>query len=741
MYSQSCQQRRLSGRLMIVGAARLLVVISLLFVVAAPAAADSASGPQILKPADALPDGAFASGQVLVQWSDQVDARAASALLVQHGWQLVRSIDAIDTAVVRVPAGDELAAVDELRADPLVKMAEPDYLAYALEGSAQPALSAEGVQPNDSYWADQWGARRMQTPQAWELTTGAPNVLVAVIDSGIDLSHPEFAGRLEPGYDYVDLDGVPQDTYGHGTHVAGIIAARGSNALGVAGVAWETRIMPLRVLDGNGQGRVSDVASAISQAANRGSSVINLSLALTAPSTTLYNSILFAQNYGALVVGATGNDTLPGQQPAPVRYPAAYPEVLAVAATTHWEGWAGYSNGGPQVDVAAPGGENGDPILSTSLGGGYAYLYGTSMAAAQVAGVAALLRAYAPQLNNNAIKDVLRNTADKVGSYAYGNGRNDRLGYGRVNANAALRWTSQPRLRVTPVEPILLAQIGSVSAATDVVLANESAQALRWEVVSTSPAWLTATPASGLDLTFRRNATVRIGISSVPPVGLYNASVQIRTTDPFGQQSNTVLLVRVVVASQLHSVFLPAVGSRQETPQWIDTTGGLGLGLGDDGAQAAPLPFEFPFYGRDYSQVWINANGFLSFGSGYTGNEYAQNHCLPSITSPNGAIYALWDDLDPSQGGQVRYAQIGASQFVVEWRDVPTKSNGQLSSFQIVLWPSGQVRITYMAVGDPIGSTVGLESWDASIGLPVACNGTGRTPQAGQTRFYNTALP
>ncbi|MCB0232135.1 MAG: hypothetical protein KDH90_23960, partial [Anaerolineae bacterium] len=144
---------------------------------------------------------------------------------------------------------------------------------------------------------------------------------------------------------------------------------------------------------------------------------------------------------------------------------------------------------------------------------------------------------------------------------------------------------------------------------------------------------------------------------------------------------------------------------------------------------------------RTYGQVWVNANGYLSFGEGYQGSEYAQNHCLPSILSPNGAIFALWDDLDPSQGGQVRYALIGSSQFVAEWRDVPAKSNGQLNSFQIVLWADGTVRITYADVGDAAGSTVGLESWDASIGLPVACNGTGRLPQPGQTRYYNTALP
>ena len=772
MFSQPCQQRRLHGRSIPGYAARLLVVISFLFVTAGPAAAgpdtksdalagfnlhpgsnqacQSGSGDgcvptsgasQKLKPADVPPDGAFAPGQVLVQWADGAEAHAASTLLDTHGWQLLHAIEGIDAAVVRVPTGDELAAVDALRADPLVKSAEPDYLAYALEGTVQPVLSAEGFQPNDSYWADQWWTRRMQAPMAWELTTGASNVVVAVVDSGIDLSHPEFAGRLEPGYDYVDLDGVPQDAYGHGTHVAGIIAARGNNAMGVAGLSWSTRLMPLRVLDGNGVGRVSDVASAISRAINNGSSVINLSLALTAPSTTLNNAVLFAYNTGALVIGATGNDSLPGQPLAPVRYPAAYAEVLAVASTTHWDGWADYSNGGPEVNVAAPGGESSDLILSASLGGGYAYLYGTSMAAAQVTGIVALLRAYAPQLSNNAIKDVLRSTADKVGAYAYVNGRNDRLGYGRVNTNAALRWTMQPGLTVTPVDPALLVQAGGAGTATNVVLSNDSAQALRWTIVNTSPSWLTVTPSSGLDLTYQHTATLHIGMSSVPPVGQYNASIQIRTTDPAGQQGNIILTVRVVVASQVHQTFLPVVGSGQLAPQWIDTSIGLGLSLGDDGTQAVPLPFQFPFYGRNYGQVWINANGFLSFGTGYTGSEYAQNHCLPSISSPNGAIFALWDDLDPSQGGQVRYALLGASQFVAEWRDVPTKSNGQPNSFQVVLWPDGQVRITYAAVGDPSGSTVGLESWDASIDLPVACNGTGHTPQPGQTRFFSTALP
>lgn len=735
MFSQRCPRGSHSRRVSVRFWTRL-VLLSILIVSATPALAGPDDQTPPPAPPPPPPAGAFAPGRVLVQWNGRANDLAAALLLSQNGWQVVRTIDEIDAAVVLVPAGTELAAVDTLLASPLVSSAEPDYVAYALGG-----VSAEGIQPNDRYWSEQWWTRRMDTPRAWELTTGAPSVLVAVIDSGIDLTHPEFAGRLEPGYDYVDLDGTPQDTYGHGTHTAGIIAARGSNNLGVAGMAWTTRILPLRVLDSSGFGRVSDVAAAVTQASTRGASVINLSLALSSPSTTLHNAIIAAYNHGALVVGATGNDSLPGQPLAPVRYPAAHPEVLAVASTTHWEDWASYSNGGAQVAVAAPGGEPADPILSASLGGGYAYLYGTSMAAAQVSGLAALVRAQAPLLSNNAVADVLRNTADKIGSYPYSGGRNDRLGYGRVNALAALRWTLTPQLSIAPAEPVLLTPASGPARAIDITLTNASARPLRWEVVAVSPSWLSATPAGGLSLTYAQPATLRIGLSTVPSPGRYNATVELRTTDPFGQATNTVLQVRVVVAQPLFGAFLPAVGRGQLPVQWFDTSAGLGMDLGDDGTQAAPLPFAFPFYGRDYDQVWINANGFLSFGSGFTGSEYALNHCVPAVSSPNGAIYALWDDLDPSQAGQVRYHQVSSSQFVVEWRDVPAKSNGHLNSFQVLLSPDGQVRVTYAAVADPSGSTVGVESWDASIGLQVACNGAGRTPQPGQTRLFNTALP
>jgi subtilisin family serine protease len=666
---------------------------------------------------------------------------------------VLRTLDPLPAAVVEVPAGKEFEAIATLEADPAVAYAELDTLAYAADGlfqdsrpdghaaSTAATVSATGRQPNDPGWAQQWAPRRVDAPEAWQLTTGSDQVVVAVVDSGIDLTHAEFAGRVLSGYDYVQGDTVPQDEYGHGTHVAGIIAAAGDNQAGVAGLAWQAKILPLRVLDRDGSGTASNVASAISNAANRRVAVINLSLVLGGPNNTVLNAILFARGNGVMVVASTGNDTQPGQALAPVRYPASYPEVVAVAATTHWEDWSSYSNGGPEVDLAAPGGETYDRILSTGLGGGATELYGTSMAAAHVSGVVALLRSQTPSATQAAIEDALRSTAAKVGSYPYSAGRNDRLGYGRVDAAAAVRWITSPNLVVTPDTPTLLTPQGETSAWTPMVLANPSTQPLPWQVVSIYPGWLQVSPAAGT-LIYPVTVPVRLSLTSAPPLGLTSASVVVRTTDPGGQQRDIVVTVRVVVAPQLRYAYMPTVGKGSVTHPWQDIVGGgTRLMLGDDDALPVSLPFSFPFYGRWYGQAWVNANGFLSLERGYIGGTYAVNGCLPSLANPNAAIYALWDDLSPDQGSRIAYGSTADGRFVVEWRDVPNKLNAIDNSFQVILGSDGRITLVYAQVGDMNGATVGLESWDASLSWPSACNGAGAPPVAPGMRVFQAALP
>lgn len=697
---------------------------------------------------------AFVPGRVLVGWNDLASKENVEAAVRRQGWAVLRTLDPLPVALVEVPAGKELEAIALLEADPAVAYAETDALAFApgapapsiplqpQAASSPPAVSATGYQPNDPGWAQQWAPRRIKTHEAWDLTTGSAQVVVAVVDSGIDLTHPEFAGRLLPGFDYVQWDSQPQDEYGHGTHAAGIIAASGDNGAGVAGVGWHVKILPLRVLDRDGSGTASNVASAISNATNQHADVINLSLALSGPNETVLNAILFARGNGVVVVAAAGNDTQPGQAPAPVSYPARYAEVIAVAASTHWEDWATYSNGGPEVDVAAPGGELSDQILSTGLSGGTALLYGTSMAAAYVSGVVALLRSQTPDLTQGEIEQTLRATADKIGSYPYSGGRNDRLGYGRVQAAAAVRLSTPPTLVVTPSAPSFLVAQGQVSPSTDLQLTNVSSQPLLWQVVSTAPSWLRASPAGGGGLAYPEAVRLRVTLSPTPPVGLYYATIVIRSTDPGGQQSDTIISVRVVVAGQLRRTFIPAVGIKTLTPGWQEIVGGgIGLSLSDDGSQPVALPFIFPFYGRWHGQAWVNANGFLSFERGYSGGNYATNTCVPNLVSPNGAIYALWDDLNPGQGGRVAFGNTADGGFAVEWNDVPGKVNAVSNTFQVILRSSGQITINYRQVGSPNSATVGMESWDASLSWQDACNGTGTPPVSPSTRVFQAALP
>lgn len=703
--------------------------------------------------------GPFVAGQVLVRWAEGGEKGLAQAqLLAAVDGEAILALEPLPLSVVRVPEGRELDAIADLERSPLVRYAEPDYLAFAslhpgtgasaagTEQAQDPdadyrqvdqaVLATQGYLPNDSAWLNQWAVRRVEAPLAWEVTTGSSQVVVAVIDSGIDLNHPEFSGRLLPGYDYVNKDSTPQDDFGHGTQISGIIAATGNNQIGVAGLAWNVRLLPLKALDNNGVGPVSNLIQAILYANVQNVDVINLSLALSGHSQGLYDAIRVAYNNSVVIVASTGNSG------GPVSYPALYPEVIAVAATTRWDQWAPYSNFGSQVDVAAPGGQDADRIYSTSLYGGYGSNYGTSLAAAHVTGLVALMRSLAPEANVSSIVSTLRNTAAKVGDIGYPGGRNDYLGYGRMNAAQALRQILPPELAFSTSELHLMAEISGSLPEGTVTLQNLSSQQVTWQLIEISEDWLDVdAPWSGV-LTYPATARLQVRIISPMAAGTHTALIRLRTTDLAQRQQTYTVPVSLTVVNQLWRMYLPAVEGRHLTTSWLDgVESGIGLTLSGDGAQAVGLPFAFPFYDRTYTSVWVHANGFLSFERSYSGSRYATNTCLPSATEPNGAIYALWDDLDPSRGGRVAYNNVENRYFVVEWRNVPRHSGNGANTFQVALWPDGRVLLQYDQVVSPDNATVGLENWDATMGWGVACNGGGSLPVAGRAWLFSTALP
>jgi len=320
-------------------------------------------------------------------------------------------------------------------------------------------VRAVGLNPDDEFYPTQWSLPLIGLPEAWVFANEQTR-LVAIIDTGVDLNHPDLADQIWTNLDempgngvddddngYVDDvhgwdfvtdhgDAYPEDEHGHGSHVAGIAAAQSDNGLGVAGVAWNGSIMPLKVLNERGNGEWADVLEAIGYAADNGASVINLSLGQSpddptepVPVQAIEQAVSYARSKGCLLVAAAGNNE--SYQPAPVIYPAASPGVLAVAATTADDDPWFWSNRGPEVTIAAPGVD----ILSTSRYNSYATLSGTSMAAPHVSGLAALIWSFDPTLSADGLTRVITSTARDVHTFGW----DERTGWGRIDAQAATR--------------------------------------------------------------------------------------------------------------------------------------------------------------------------------------------------------------------------------------------------------------------------------------------------------------
>jgi len=384
---------------------------------------------------------AFLPGVVLVRLAknDSRVADAARSLGVDQAALTPLSIPS-ETGLYRlaVPNGDEKTTAARLAARADVLYAEPDFLFFAAETT-----------PNDPHYAPyQWNLRHIRANAGWDRTAGSSSVTIAIADTGVDLGHPDLAGKIVGGIDTINNDGDPQDDQGHGTHVASIAAAQSNNGTGIAGVDWNARIMPVKVLDAQGSGHASGVAMGIVWAADNGADIINLSLSGTNPSTVIANAVQYAHERGTLLVAAAGNLY---QQGNPTSYPAAYPNVLAVAAVNDSDGHASYSNSGGYVDVAAPGG---DPSGSTDnnsrhwiagaywrgTGLAYAWLSGTSQAAPQVAGLAALLLALDPTLTPDQLTQIITSSAVDVQTPGW----DIFSGFGRIDVAAALDMVLPP---------------------------------------------------------------------------------------------------------------------------------------------------------------------------------------------------------------------------------------------------------------------------------------------------------
>ena len=290
-------------------------------------------------------------------------------------------------------------------------------LPFELESTAHESAV---IASNDDYSGRQWAIPKIMAPQAWEVTSGANNVVIAVLDTGIDKEQKDLAGKVVAEVNFTNSP-TTDDIYGHGTHIAGIIAALATNGAGVAGLAHDCRLMNVKVADDQGRFDSSAAAKGVNWAVDHGASVINMSLVSTEPSPCLEQAINYAWNQGVVVVAAAGN--LVGTK---VVYPAYYSNCIAVAATNSDDYVASWSSQGDWVDLAAPGVD----IYSTLPGNKYGYKSGTSMAAAHVSGLAGLLFALENDRNddgfvNDEVRAAIENGCD---------GLNIGTVKGRINA-------------------------------------------------------------------------------------------------------------------------------------------------------------------------------------------------------------------------------------------------------------------------------------------------------------------
>ncbi|MCX7669305.1 MAG: S8 family serine peptidase, partial [Anaerolineae bacterium] len=356
--------------------------------------------------------------------------------------------------LIGVRSGVPLARVVALLAEAGLRIKEPvgsdEYLVAAeSDTTAERALETLGRYPEIRYaernglvgatlipseplFNDPWYIFAPQTinaPAAWDISTGSPSVIVAIIDSGVSPTHPELAGRLVPGWDYVNNDNDPSDDNGHGTHVAGIVAAA-MNGTGIVGIAPNVKLMPIKVLNAAKTGTWANISLAIRFAADYGAHVINLSLGGTAYSAALESAVQYATAKGVVVVAAAGN-----QGSSVPFYPAYFQDAIAVGATDENDEYWTISNYGDWVDVTAPGAS----IYSTwwdaaTASNTYIFMSGTSMAAPHVSGLAALLRSYRPELSVAAVRAIIQQTAVDKGSTGF----DPYYGWGRINAGAAM---------------------------------------------------------------------------------------------------------------------------------------------------------------------------------------------------------------------------------------------------------------------------------------------------------------
>lgn len=635
-----------------------------------------------------MPENAQCS-EYIFRWDDAADSAAVAALKSALGATVVETSQTWGFELWQTKVTLDDAALTALCEDGFygdialqLEYAQSNLTVTAAEFSSDPR--------GDRLWGmhntGQTGGTEdadIDLPEAWEISRGA-GVVVAVLDTGVDYTHEDLAANMWVndgeiagngidddgngfvddiyGYDFAYNDGDPMDGNGHGTHVAGTIAAVADNGIGVAGVAPEAQIMALKFLDDNGSGSFFDAIQALDYAVAMGADVSNNSWGSSRYSTALSNAISLAGAEGHTFVAAAGNNSV-SNETSP-HYPASYTatNVISVAATDDEDQLAYFSNYGfTSVDVAAPG----RAIYSTLPGDGYGSKNGTSMAAPHVTGIVALLLAENPDLTPEEIKSVLIATSDPVSALA-----SRTASGGRVNAAAALA-----EVQTTDIVGRVVDDADAGLSGWRVFLDLDGDGRLDAEETST---------ITGADGTYRfgdlEAASYRVVAQIAPGFDLSSA---VAKTDAVSSLTSSLS-----AASGAETTYRTVAA----TP-WTDiSANGTALNFGDEGRLLVGLPFDFNFFGQSYDRFTVTANGLLCFEEAPYGT-YANG----IQTAPAASIAPFWTDLTSVFGGTVRVmADAQSGTFTVQYDGVRAYDGTGTYSFQTVLHSDGDISFRYL---------------------------------------------
>jgi thermitase len=379
----------------------------------------------------------FVPGRLLVGFRPDVGPDHARQIIAALGARDADEIPEIGVHILELPYhASEIAFVNAFAQRPEVEFADLDNL-----------LHLEQVIPNDPFFNDPnaWGLQKISAPDAWAINTGSSSIIIAILDTGVDGSHPDLIANMVPGRNIVGNNDDTHDVQGHGTMVAGTAAAATNNAIGVAGVAWNCRIMPVVIADSSGYATVSDVAAGLTWAADHGARVANISFNATGYST-VSSAAKYFQSKGGVVAVAAGNGGSAVQIPDD-------PYILTIGATDASDSLYSWSNSGTDLDLVAPG-----HVVTTAPGGVYAGADGTSFATPIVAGAAALLLSSNPSLTATQVQNVLKQSADDLGAAGW----DSTYGSGRLNLARALTTVPPPTEGLDTTPPTI-----SITSPTD----------------------------------------------------------------------------------------------------------------------------------------------------------------------------------------------------------------------------------------------------------------------------------